>query len=177
MPQRHTIAPRIYVACLASYNAGRLYGAWIDCNQDADAIRDDVQQMLAGSPEPGAEEFAIHDAEGLGKVGEFADLDRIAAVGQAVAAAGDDAPALLAWLDCDPSRDPDTFADCYLGQFDSAGDYARGYWEQAGWQPADDLFHPSAYVDFAAMGADMVAAGELEEHAAPGGGVWLFSVR
>ena len=26
-------APRIYVACLAAYNAGRLHGGWIDANQ------------------------------------------------------------------------------------------------------------------------------------------------
>ena len=39
---------RIYVACLASYNAGTLYGRWIDATSEAE-IWDAVQAMLKGS--------------------------------------------------------------------------------------------------------------------------------
>ena len=53
----------IYIACLASYNAGILHGAWIS----APFCDDDIAQMLANSPTPGAEEWAIHDHE-LGHV-------------------------------------------------------------------------------------------------------------
>jgi len=53
---------RIYVASLSDYNAGRLHGAWIDATQDADEIEAEVQEMLAASPEPIAEEWAIHDS-------------------------------------------------------------------------------------------------------------------
>lgn len=46
-------APRIYAACLASYNSGRLFGAWIDCEgKDGDAIRREIDDMLAKSPCP-----------------------------------------------------------------------------------------------------------------------------
>jgi len=55
---------RIYVACLASYNAGTLYGRWIDVTGEAE-IWDAVQAMLKGSEEDGAEEWAIHDYEGF----------------------------------------------------------------------------------------------------------------
>ena len=34
--------PKIYVACLAAYNNGILHGRWIDANQDADTIRDEI---------------------------------------------------------------------------------------------------------------------------------------
>ncbi len=89
--------PRVYVACLAAYNSGRLHGRWIDANQDADDIRDKVAEMLAASPDyDGSDEWAIHDHEGLGAIGESESFDRVAAIGQAVAAAGDDAAALLA---------------------------------------------------------------------------------
>ena len=45
--------PRIYVACLASYNAGCLHGAWIDCEgKDADDIQTEVNAMLRASPWP-----------------------------------------------------------------------------------------------------------------------------
>jgi len=57
--------PRIYVACLAAYNAGTLHGEWIDANQSAEEIELAIQAMLARSPEPGAEEWAIHDHEGF----------------------------------------------------------------------------------------------------------------
>ncbi|WP_339798097.1 antirestriction protein ArdA, partial [uncultured Hyphomonas sp.] len=53
--------PRIYVACLAAYNNGRLHGAWIDATTPEE-IRAAVRAMLAASPEPDAEEWVIHGA-------------------------------------------------------------------------------------------------------------------
>jgi hypothetical protein len=47
---------------------GRLHGEWIDADQSADAIYEDVKRMLAASPEPGAEEWAIPDYEGFGEL-------------------------------------------------------------------------------------------------------------
>ncbi|MCG8594183.1 MAG: antirestriction protein ArdA, partial [Kiloniellales bacterium] len=41
-----TDTPRIYVACLAAYNAGHLHGCWIDAIQDAEDIQDDINAML-----------------------------------------------------------------------------------------------------------------------------------
>jgi antirestriction protein len=44
---------RIYVACLASYNAGTLHGRWIDVDdKDGDEIAAEVAEMLRGSPYP-----------------------------------------------------------------------------------------------------------------------------
>ncbi|HCN93064.1 MAG TPA: antirestriction protein ArdA, partial [Hyphomonas sp.] len=53
--------PRIYVACLAAYNNGRLHGRWIDAT-DPHEVWQHVRGMLAASPEPDAEEWAIHGA-------------------------------------------------------------------------------------------------------------------
>ena len=63
-----TEKPRIYVACLAAYNNGYLHGAWVDATQDAWAIWGVVQKMLAASPVADAEEWAIHDHEGFGRL-------------------------------------------------------------------------------------------------------------
>ena len=41
---------RIYVACLAAYNSGHLHGQWIDADQSADDIQEEVNAMLASSP-------------------------------------------------------------------------------------------------------------------------------
>lgn len=58
--------PRIYVACLASYNAGILHGRWIDAT-DAEVIHEGIEDMLSESQEPIPEEWAIHDYEGFGR--------------------------------------------------------------------------------------------------------------
>jgi hypothetical protein len=42
------LEPRIYVACLAAYNNGLLHGAWIDVEDDADAVRDADQRHAEG---------------------------------------------------------------------------------------------------------------------------------
>ncbi len=55
--------PRIYVACLATYNNGIHHGCWIDCNQDADDIWKEIKDMFSNSPELDAEEWASHDSE------------------------------------------------------------------------------------------------------------------
>ncbi|QDS19378.1 antirestriction protein ArdA [Xanthomonas citri] len=46
-------APRIYVACLASYNNGVLHGRWIDLDgMDADDVQAEIAEMLRESPHP-----------------------------------------------------------------------------------------------------------------------------
>ena len=56
---------RIYVADLAAYNAGHLHGVWIDATLELGDIQEQVDAMLATSPVEGAEEYAIHDVEGV----------------------------------------------------------------------------------------------------------------
>ena len=61
-----TPTPRIYVACLAAYNNGILHGCWVDADQSFEDIWQEIRDMLASSPIPGAEEHAIHDYDGFG---------------------------------------------------------------------------------------------------------------
>ncbi len=65
----NTLAPMIYVACLAAYNSGMLHGRWIDATQHVDTISEDIQAILADSPITDAEEWAIHDYQ------DFAGLE------------------------------------------------------------------------------------------------------
>lgn len=47
---------RVYIACLASYNAGILHGEWIDLDGlDADDLREEIADMLRRSPCPNVE--------------------------------------------------------------------------------------------------------------------------
>jgi len=46
---------RIYVADLAAYNNGKLHGVWINACDDLEDIQEQVNKMLAKSPEIGGE--------------------------------------------------------------------------------------------------------------------------
>jgi antirestriction protein len=126
--------PRIYVACLAAYHNGRPHGEWIDADQSADELHEAVQQMLTASSEPGAEEWSIHDFEGIGalRLGEYESLERVAAIAAGIAEYGE---AFSAWLSYDSDRDPvDTsaFEDAYRGEWDSLRAYSEDYAESTG---------------------------------------------
>lgn len=82
------MSTRIYVACLAAYNNGTLHGVWID---DLDMfegmeLQQRIGKMLASSPEPSAEEWAIHDHEGFGsyRVSEWHDLQELCDVARLI---------------------------------------------------------------------------------------------
>ena len=95
-----TETPRIYVASLADYNAGRLHGRWIDADQSADAIRDEISQMLAESKEPIAEDWAIHDYEYFGdlRLSEYEGIDQVAEVAFQISEHGPVFASLLNYL-------------------------------------------------------------------------------
>ena len=70
--------PRIYVACLAAYNNGCLHGRWIEATTP-DEVTVEVCAMLAESPLPDAEEWAIHDYEGFegAQLSEYASFETV----------------------------------------------------------------------------------------------------
>jgi antirestriction protein len=150
--------PRIYVACLAAYNNGILHGKWIDADQSADELYEAVQRMLAASPQPGAEEWAIHDFEGFGelRLGEYESLERIVDIAARIAEHG---PAFTAWLSYDESRDPSdgaAFTDAYRGEWDSLRAYAEDYAEQTGmYAAADRAGSPYVVVDLDMLTRDL----------------------
>lgn len=145
-----TATPRIYVACLVAYNDGRLHGAWIDADQDAADLAQEIQTMLTESPEPHAEEWAIHDYEGFGalRLGEYETVERVAAIAAGIAEHGE---AFAAWLSYDEDRDPadvSAFEDAFLGEWDSLRSYAEDYAESTGlYDSAEQACSPYVTVD------------------------------
>ncbi len=162
---------RIYVACLAAYNAGTLHGRWIDLDgKSGDDIRDEVDAMLAASPAPDAEEWAIHDHEGFGpyKLSESESFDDIAELVEAVEEHGD---AVLAYM-ANNCGDLSDFADAYLGEFPSVKDYAYDYIDQTGM--LDNVNETiSRYFDYDSFAHDMEVGGDIWTAPAPGG-VYIF---
>lgn len=153
-----TTSPRIYVACLAAYNNGRLHGAWIDANQDADDLAQEIQAMLAESPEPRAEEWAIHDYEGFGslRLSEWESVERVAAIAAGIDEHGE---AFSAWLCNDSSRDPqncESFTEAYRGEWDSMRDYADNLADELGLtDAAENAGSPYVVVDVDAFARDL----------------------
>lgn len=165
--QCQTESARIYVACLAAYNNGHLHGAWIDATQDVDVIHEEIQAMLAASPIPNAEEWAIHDYEGFGvHLSEYEDLDRVHELACAIEEHGE-AFALYADLVGLDYADPDSFQDAYHGEWHSEQDFAYDWWEQAGYlsQIPDNL---QCYIDWEAVARDLFLDGFISARDANG---------
>jgi len=175
--------PRIWVGCLADYNNGQLTGEWLDAAVSDDELLDRARRVLQRSETPDAEEWAIFDYEGFGdwKVGEYEQLDVVAAVARGIAENG---PAFGVWAELhDAEADMlEGFADAYLGEYDSAAAWAESMTEDLDIETTlDDLLLTSvrSYVsiDYAAMGRDAWLGGDIYIADKPGGGVWIFDAR
>lgn len=172
--------PRIYAASLSDYNGGRLHGAWIRADTDPDTLADHVAAMLAQSPTPGAEEWAIHDYEGFGplRLGEYEDLATVSQIGQGIAEHG---LAFAHWAAICGTSDRGElarFEDVYLGHWDSVEAYAEELLDDLG---IDELIgravpgHLQAYVkvDVEGFARDLQYSGDIT--ASDGDGdVYLF---
>jgi antirestriction protein len=179
-----TTESRIYVACLASYNAGILHGAWIALNgKDTDEVGEEIAAMLKASPTAGAEEYAVHDFEGFNgyNPGEYPDMGKLIGLVEAADKA-QDADAFWGWVAHDSynADSPERFEDAYRGEWSDLGEYAADYWEQTGDKleaPKGQWWHPLNYIDWDRMGADLETSGDVFTVDAPGGKVWVFDTR
>lgn len=88
-----TTSPRIYVADLAAYNAGRLNGRWIDLEEYPTV--EDIERTI--STFNTGEEWAIHDYEGFGgiRIGEYDSLETVVAHAERL---GDEPGKYIAWI-------------------------------------------------------------------------------
>ena len=143
---------RIYVACLASYNAGTLHGRWIDALQSVEAIEEEIAAMLKDSPEPGAEEWAIHDADGI-IVSEYASIASVVFLAEMMDKHGDAWTDYVDWIGVDHATE-EGFEESYCGAWDSLQAYAEDYLESTGaFDGAPDLL--KNYFDFEAFTRDL----------------------
>ena len=124
-----TTKPRIYVACLSSYNEGRLHGKWIDCSSDIDEMHGEIQSMLAESKSPFAEEWEIHDVDGISShFVLYNGLDGIAEVMQA--SENHDSDAIAAYISFFSEWDLKHFEEAYAACVENVKEYAVDlFWE------------------------------------------------
>ena len=150
---------RIYVADLAAYNNGKLHGVWIDATQNMDDIQDQINDMLANSPEEFAEEYAIHDYEGFGgySVSEYEGIQSV----QEIACFIDEHPEIAGELldhfggSIEDARK--AIEENYSGCYKSLADYAEELTEDTSQIPE----HLAFYIDYERMGRDMELGGDV----------------
>jgi len=126
--------PKIYVACLASYNAGKLHGAWIDVDEwlDEDDLQVEIDKMLEASPVDDAEEWAIHDYDGFPScMGEHSNLESIVAAAAIMHEHGEVGRKVIEHHCGNIDYAEETLRDRSVGVYESLADCAREYHENA----------------------------------------------
>lgn len=157
--------PRVYVASLSDYNAGRLHGVWIDATDDLDTIWAHVQAMLAASASPGAEEWAIHDYEGFGpvRIDEYENLETVNQLAEGIDQHGE---AFAWWADYLGSSawdELDRFDDAFMGRYESLADYATDLLDAFGIDPDPQQWAPEIIAPYVRFDLDGFAA-DLHHH-------------
>jgi antirestriction protein len=180
--QEPRLRPRIYVASLSDYNAGRLHGAWLDAAQAPEALLADISTMLAASPIPEAEEWAIHDYEAFAgvRLGEYESIDNVSKIALGIAEHGAAYGAWAEYLGRSDWEDLERFEDCYQGRWESLTDYAEDFLEALGLpqiieQAVPEELQPYVQIDAEAFGRDMSYNGDVyvvEDD--PAGGIFIF---
>jgi antirestriction protein len=165
---------RAYVADLAAYNNGHLIGQWIELDGlDADAIKAAVAAVIAASPYPGAEEYAIHDWDGIpSSFGEWPDWDAVADYVEA--RQGLDPETLEAfelWFNnCGDGGG--FFSDDYCGCFNNGAVYAEQLAEDTGLQIAEAW--PYNCIDWEAAWVELRLGGDNWGEFGPIGGFHVY---
>ncbi len=150
---------RIYVADLAAYNNGKLHGVWINALDELDDIQDQVNMMLATSPEEFAEEYAIHDYERFGSyvLGEYEGLETAHEIACFIEEHSDIAGELLNQFGGDLEEARKAVEENYCGCYSSLADYA----EEITGETSSIPDHLASYIDYEKMGRDMELGGDV----------------
>lgn len=173
------IAPRIYVASLADYNAGVLHGTWINADQDATDIHRNIHEMLGRSRQAVAEEWAIHDYEGFAgyRLAEYENIETITRIATGITRHG---PAFASWIDYlgDTADERlEHFEDAHLGHYENLTEFADQWAEDSGLteELVPEWARSYLRVDLDALARDL----EIDLHIADNarGGIDVFDPR
>ena len=157
-----TVQPRIYVASLSDYVAGRLHGEWIDADQEPDELASEIARMLERSPMAGAEEWAIHDYEGFFglRLAEYEGLAAVSRVAKGVVEHGEAYALLANYASLDDLDFLDAaMRDSYLGAWDSMEAFAEHVTDDMGVEAyiavAPESYRQYLKVDTALLARDL----------------------
>ena len=156
--------PRIYIACLAAYNNGKLHGKWIEANQDVSNIWADVSAMLKASPEQNAEEWAMHDYEGFAGI-RFSECPDFACISIIARLLEEHGEAFALWYSNQDGQNIDAeeleekFLEQWQGAHDSESSFADYLLDQTG-QLSQLPEWARNYFDFESYARDLRLGGD-----------------
>jgi antirestriction protein len=154
------VTTSIYIACLASYNNGILHGKWVEV-EDYDQVWDAIKEVLKSSPIENAEEWAIHDYEGFGKIAisEYDSIERICNISKLLQEYGEIASEIYDnYQDTDQVKE--ALEDKYVGEFETLQDYAQDIIQELYNVPEHLLF----YLDYDKFIRDMEMSGDIDTY-------------
>lgn len=166
--------PRVYVGTYHKYASGSISGEWLDLADynDKDGFLNACRELHKDESDP---EFMFQDHEDIprhlisessidARIWDWLALDN-----------NDQTMARLYWDEISDTTEIDDIRGCYQGCFDSVEDHVRDFWEQCGdFKPDDNWWHPTNYIDWAAMARDLSLSGDIAtiEH---DGQVYIYS--
>ena len=173
MYDKKTYEPRIYVACLAAYNNDKLHGEWIDADQDPEDIQVQINEMLRRSPEPDAEEYAIHDYEEFGgfSVDEHESIEDVSEMARMTAEHGEAIGLYYDYLGCDLNDLETEFENSYEGYSDNELKYAEELFDDI-YEVPDNIAN---YIDYEAFARDLFMS-DCVALDANDGGIHVFRI-
>ena len=147
---------KIYVTNLEAYNSGHLVGGWLDLTEfdDGAEIGEAIKKITKG-----ADEYAIHDHEGLGPFysehlnGD--DLYNIVESFHECARLGIEWDLFCEWCD-DCGYDMDdhsSFKDAFVGEYDTFRDYAEQFLDELYLHDVPESIR--YYIDYDAFARDL----------------------
>lgn len=180
-------APCIYVACLCAYNNGHSSGCWIDANQEPEAIWQEINSMLANSPMPDAEEWAIHDYQNFGSISidEYENIEELCQWVKLLTLHSNDRDAVAAYVDWAKNIGleeitSENFKSRYCGHWDNAEAFALRsdeIEERYNWSGLESQFYFwSTVIDWKKVGRELELSDEYYYiDASPG--IYVFRYR
>lgn len=147
--------PSIYIACLASYNNGILFGTWIDATQDTDAVEEEIKEMLSQSPTPHAEEWAIHDYDGFGsyQLHEYGSIASVCEIATFIIEHGELGIEMVDNFNGDLGQAREALEDQYHGTYDSELEFATQLFDEC--YGADIPASIQYYIDYDSFCRDL----------------------
>ncbi len=151
---KSSLEPKIYVACLASYNSGIFHGEWIDATQGQDVIQDEINAILKRSSISGAEEWAIHDFEDFGRntLSEYESISVVSEMAEFIESHGELGIKLMEHfysIECAE----DAIENYYYGEHESELDFASDLFDDCyGCDIPDNVKY---YIDYDAFCRDI----------------------
>ncbi|WP_280448634.1 antirestriction protein ArdA [Nocardia brasiliensis] len=182
--------PRIYVTRGLPLRAELTDGTWVDMARDPQTIRAEMFAVLAADEATEGSPLYIWDHDGFGAfdvttgaIG-LEGVDSIELLAQVARGIKEHGPEYAAYASAheDELRLFDNFAAVYKGHHESLAAYARQLFEPLKIEEmlkraVPEVLKGFAYIDYVAIGEEMLRGGDIAAIPAEGGGVWIFEER